>query len=68
MTTSPSRDLHTNHDVWLKYTSAKGESHVAHHRVWDAKLFLERRAAEAKKEGGTVEQVARPPFRGNGNG
>lgn len=47
-------------DIWVKYTSKSGQSHVQHHRVWDAGIFLERREKEAAKEGGKVEQVLKP--------
>lgn len=27
-------------DVYLRITNKRGESHVQHHRVWDAKKFI----------------------------
>jgi len=47
-------------DVWAKYTSKDGASYVSYHRVWDKSRFLEARAAEAAKTGGTAVQAMRP--------
>jgi hypothetical protein len=30
----------TGNDLYLKITNGKGESHVQHHRVWDAQRFI----------------------------
>lgn len=47
-------------DIWVKYTGKDGKSYVSHHVVWDVGLFMDARTVEAKKHGGTVEQVLKP--------
>ena len=31
----------TGNDLYLRITNARGESHVQHHRVWDAARFTD---------------------------
>lgn len=45
------------HDIWMRYTSKTGKTHVSMHRVWNKEKFLAARAAEAKKEGGKSDAV-----------
>jgi hypothetical protein len=47
-------------DIWVKYTNKSGQTWTSHHVVWDVGLFMKTREAEAKKEGGTAEQVLKP--------
>jgi hypothetical protein len=39
----------TTHDVHMRYTDAKGNTHVQEHRVWDSVRFVAARAEESKK-------------------
>lgn len=47
-------------DVWIKNTDKDGNVFVSHHMVWDIGLFMASKEAEAKKQGGKVEQVLKP--------
>lgn len=47
-------------DIWVKYTSKDGKSHVSYHRVWDIGRFMIAKQAEMGKLGGTAEQVMKP--------
>lgn len=47
-------------DIWVKYTTKDGKSHVAYHRVWDIGRFMIAKQAEMEKLGGKAEQVMKP--------
>lgn len=36
-------------EIYLRHTSADGNTHVTQHRVWDAERFLAARRREAEK-------------------
>lgn len=47
-------------DIWVKYTTKDGKSHVAYHRVWDIGRFMIAKQAEMEKLSGKAEQVMKP--------
>lgn len=49
--------------IYRKYTDKNGCSSVLAHQVWDKSRFLEARAADAKKEGGSAVEVDSATYR-----
>ena len=52
-------------DLWMRYTGPKSAPFVAHHRVWDRKLFVSKRAT-LDKDGTKGEPITREQYKREG--
>jgi hypothetical protein len=52
-------------DVWMRYSGPKSAPFVTHHRVWDRKLFVSRRAVP-DKDGTKGEPITQEQFKREG--